>query len=156
MRRLHAKRRGEYVAPLAPPYRAPPLATKANVDAILAAIPAMEASEARPAPVARPRKVKPKKEIVYVIVHPMWPRYVKIGHSSNPSARLVTYNTGDPFRRYAFAYKQNVTDRIVAERDIHALLASYRFEKTEWFHIHTDDAIAVIKRYHSCNNVASG
>jgi hypothetical protein len=159
MRRLAALRRGEIVGTRsdiiicdAIETPEPPQATHADIEAIIAGLRSMAVELRYNEPTTqKPKKKKHrvKDEVVYVVVHPCWPEYVKIGHTSNIDARLISYNTGDPLRRYTYAHTQDVYDRILAERGIHELLASYRRTGTEWFRIHVEDAISVIRSLHS-------
>ena len=101
------------------------------------------------------RRGKPKQECLYVLTNPAWPKFVKIGHTCNPKARLATYNTSDPRKGFAYAHVEDVYDRKLAEPLIHEMLASYRHEKTEWFKIHPDDAIRLLRSLHSSKYLES-
>ena len=69
---------------------------------------------------------------VYVITHPAFPEYVKIGRAFDPESRLSGYQTGCPHRAYELKYAVYFEDCHTAERLIHDTLADYRAEG-EWF-----------------------
>jgi len=135
------------------------MATKAEIDALIEERPSFPVPADTPMTceeVARRRrtarlekKAYTDEEIVYVVVHPCWPEFCKIGHTCNPEDRLRQYNTGDPLKRYAYAETIPVFDRKLAERHLHEMLDSFRHEKTEWFKISADDAIRMLRSLHS-------
>lgn len=73
-----------------------------------------------------------KRGFVYVITHPMYPEYVKIGRAFNPESRLRGYQTGCPFRGYKLHYSVYFHDCYQAEREMHLRLDRYKMEG-EWF-----------------------
>ncbi len=80
-----------------------------------------------------------RRGFVYVITHPSWPGYVKIGRAFDPEERLKGYQTGCPLRQYKLNYAVYFHDCFHAEQEIHARLDVCRAEG-EWFH--TSAAIA--------------
>ena len=75
-----------------------------------------------------------RRGFVYVITHPMYEQYVKVGRAFNPEARLRGYQTGCPFRGYRLYAAVYFEDCYFAEQEIHARLGDVRAEG-EWFHI---------------------
>ena len=78
-----------------------------------------------------------KRGFVYVITHPAFPGYVKIGRAYNPESRLRQYQTGCPHRGYELYAAIYFEDCYMAEKEIHARLdESYRNGALgEWFNI---------------------
>lgn len=83
---------------------------------------------------ARKAQATDKRGFVYVISHPLFTDYVKIGRAFDPDARLRGYQTGCPLRQYALYGQTYFEDCYFAEREIHERLAYCRAEG-EWFHI---------------------
>lgn len=83
-------------------------------------------------------------DIVYVITHPLYPEYSKVGRTVNPKARLAQYNTSDPLRRYAYHTQQETEDANALEKAVHTALVGFRVGNTEWFAIHPDDAASIL------------
>ena len=75
-----------------------------------------------------------KRGFVYVITHPAWSMYVKVGRAFNPRSRLAGYQTGCPYRGYELAYAVYFEDCHFAEKEIHARLDAARGEG-EWFRV---------------------
>lgn len=75
-----------------------------------------------------------RRGFVYVIMHPAFPGYVKIGRAFDPVSRLVGYQTGCPHRGYTLYSQVYFEDCHFAEIEIHARLAYCR-EQGEWFNI---------------------
>lgn len=71
---------------------------------------------------------------VYVITHPAFPEYVKIGRAFDPESRLSGYQTGCPRRDYKLHFAAYFVNCHSAERFIHDWLADYRAEG-EWFRL---------------------
>ncbi len=63
-----------------------------------------------------------KRGFVYVITHPAFPDYVKIGRAFDPKSRLKGYQTGCPHRGYELYAAIYFEDCHWAEREIHARL----------------------------------
>lgn len=77
--------------------------------------------------------------------NPAWPGIVKIGVTSlNPSARMATFMSGDPFRAYKYEALIEVSDPRAAELILHAALAPFRIGG-EWFRVSVEKAVALIK-----------
>lgn len=88
-------------------------------------------------------KLRGLGQYVYVITNPAWPNHVKIGRTiGNPDKRLMSFNTGDPLRRYAFATLVEVDDAVEAERALHERFAMQRVDG-EWFEMPLKNATRV-------------
>lgn len=92
------------------------------------------------------KKVDFKEGFVYIISHPAWPEYFKIGHAFDLKKRLNNYQTGCPHRAYCLKFWQHFEDRITAEKEIHDKLKKHNF-KEEWFDCDLDEAIHAITEY---------
>lgn len=80
---------------------------------------------------------------VYVLVHPAFPAYVKIGKTvGRAGVRLSTFNIGCPHKAYSFAAVVPVANAHAAEARLHAALAPRRAEG-EWFRVHPKLAVAL-------------
>lgn len=78
-----------------------------------------------------------RRGFVYVIEHPAFPGYVKVGRAFNPESRLQGYQTGCPHRGYTLYASVYFEDCHFAEREIHARLeAEHRNGALgEWFKV---------------------
>lgn len=85
---------------------------------------------------------------VYIITHPAWPDYLKIGCAINPESRLRDYQTYCPHRAFVLEHVVYCSDRREAEAKVHALFAAHR-ASGEWFRVPLDEARAAL------NSVAS-
>jgi len=84
-----------------------------------------------------------KRGFVYVITHPSWPGFVKIGRAFDPVSRLQGYQTGCPHRAYTLSYAVYFPDCYRAERLMHAMLDKWR-RGGEWFFADVDEATQLI------------
>jgi len=73
-----------------------------------------------------------KQGFVYVITHPSWPGYVKIGRAFDPQSRLNGYQTGCPHRAYELKHSVYFHNCVKAEKEMHMRLAPLR-QEGEWF-----------------------
>lgn len=84
---------------------------------------------------------------VYLIVHPMFAGWVKVGSTTNPRRRLGSYLTGDPERRYRMLAAVPTADRRLAEWLAHERLTRLGFERqSEWFAVAPAFAERVVRR----------
>lgn len=84
---------------------------------------------------------------VYLIVHPAFPGWVKIGSAVDPARRLGTYNTGDPLRRYRLLVSVATGHRRHAEWLAHERLRRLGYDKRgEWFDVAPALAERVVRR----------
>lgn len=91
------------------------------------------------------RFIKRNKEgFVYIMEHPSWPGYVKIGRACDPRQRLNGYQTGCPMRAYRLIESVFFRDCHFAESELHARLSDHR-ESGEWFYV--EPAVAVTQLY---------
>lgn len=84
---------------------------------------------------------------VYLVVHPKFPGWVKVGSTTNPERRLASYNTGDPMRSYRMLSAEPASDRRHAEWLAHTRLRKLGYDKRgEWFDVGIPVAINTIRR----------
>lgn len=78
-----------------------------------------------------------RRGFVYVITHPAFPGYVKIGRAFDPESRLRGYQTSCPCRDYELYAAVYFEDCHMAEQEIHARLADEQRNGAlgEWFYI---------------------
>lgn len=73
---------------------------------------------------------------IYVITHPLFEGWVKIGRSKNVKDRLMHYQTGCPHRMYEIYYSTPVPDPLIVEQYMNNNFT----HKGEWFNIHPEVA----------------
>lgn len=84
---------------------------------------------------------------VYLITHPNFPGWIKIGSTTNLARRLGSYNTGDPLRRYRLEFAADTLDRRHAEWLAHEELRRRGYDKQgEWFDVGIAMASRVVLR----------
>lgn len=102
-------------------------------------------SETKAALKANPgQRTGTKEGFMYVVTNIAWPGHIKIGHALDYEDRLVTFNTGDPFRRYKLEFVWYFRDRYAAEREAQRLLLPW-WKGGEWYLTDVAEAVAVIK-----------
>lgn len=86
---------------------------------------------------AEKNELTDKRGFVYVIEHPAFAGYVKIGRAFDPESRLVSYQTGCPHRGYRLYASVYFEDCHFAEQEIHARLEREHRDGClgEWFKI---------------------
>jgi hypothetical protein len=86
-------------------------------------------------------------ERIYILVHPSWPNYAKIGKTiKNPKRRLTVFNTGCPRRAYRYAALVEVENAANTEVALHRALAPRR-AWGEWYRVHPKLAVALAERF---------
>lgn len=81
---------------------------------------------------------------VYIVTHPLFEGWVKIGSTFDLKKRLAMYQTGDPLRRYRLEHHCLVQDRKLIEKKLHALFGNLcDHNGNEWFSAHLLDAIRI-------------
>lgn len=75
-----------------------------------------------------------KDGFVYLITHPSWPQFVKIGCAINPESRLKDYQTYCPRRAFRLEHYVYTKDRRELEEIMHSIFAYERVEG-EWFRV---------------------
>ncbi|WP_072338944.1 GIY-YIG nuclease family protein [Devosia enhydra] len=84
---------------------------------------------------------------VYVITHPHFPGWVKVGQTNDPRRRLSSYNTGDPDRGYHLYVAAPTLGRRHAEWLAHKTLRRLGYaKKGEWFDAPPAKAESVVRR----------
>lgn len=83
---------------------------------------------------------------VYVLVHPCFPGFCKIGWARDLNKRLSEYNVGDPNKRYRMSAWGYFADAEAAEGSYHASFAAARIKGGEWFEaVEKQAALAIIQ-----------
>jgi hypothetical protein len=93
-----------------------------------------------------------RRGFVYIISHPRFNGYIKIGRAFDPESRLAGYQTGCPERAYRLDYAVYFEDCHGAEQKIHAHLAGSRVQG-EWFAMAQHVAVNIIDNFRECENV---
>jgi hypothetical protein len=87
-------------------------------------------------------------EYVYVLTSKRYYRLslFKVGMTTDPKSRLVTYNTGNALEddEHFYACKIATSDARGLEKQMHRVLESYRFNR-EWFRIRPRDMLRLVK-----------
>ena len=100
-----------------------------------------------------PKKELPKKGgkfsgVIYAIIHPMWPGWVKLGMSIITGKSIETrYNTSYPDRGCKLIEQVWVSSRSKAEKELHNLAEEKSSKRDhEWFKISQKEAIKLMKK----------
>ena len=89
-----------------------------------------------------------KQGFVYVLSHPKFSPWCKVGHSRDPERRLSTYNTGCPTRSYTLSGYEYFEDRISIEEHIHNMLERDGYpRKGEWFNCPSQHVLDMLKQF---------
>lgn len=84
---------------------------------------------------------------VYLVVHPRFPGWIKVGSTTNPERRLRGYQTGDPERSYRMLATVPTPDRLTTEWLAHTRLTSLGYlRRGEWFEVGPSVALRTIQR----------
>jgi hypothetical protein len=92
-----------------------------------------------------------RRGYVYLISNSAYGGWVKIGQTIDMRARLSTYQTGDPFKRYSVEVAILVPDRRRMEVDVLRDLSTRFARKGEWVNCAIEDAAVALDR---CLNIA--
>ena len=79
-------------------------------------------------------RILPKSGFVYVISHPAFPGYVKIGSACDVTNRVNQLRTSYPTGHTKIHYAELCEDRHAVERRAHQIMAPYRADG-EWFRV---------------------
>lgn len=85
------------------------------------------------------------KSYLYIITHPKFPGWIKLGRTSNLASRLTTYNTGCPFKEYKYEYYIEILLPVIYNVEQHFKI-NVHSNGYEWFEISVDDAIKLINK----------
>ena len=89
-----------------------------------------------------------KQGFVYVLSHPKFSPWCKIGHSRDPERRLSTYNTGCPTRSYTLEGYEYFEDRVKIEEHIHNIVERDGYpRKGEWFNCPSQYVVDLLKQF---------
>ena len=87
-----------------------------------------------------------RRGFVYIMSHPAFDGYVKVGRAFDPESRLSNMQTGCPHRAYRLEHYWYFDDAHRAEEEIHELLDKYRWNG-EWFFLPTATARERVQEY---------
>ena len=89
-----------------------------------------------------------KQGFVYVLSHPKFSPWCKVGHSRDPERRLSTYNTGCPTRSYTLNGYEYFEDRVKIEEHIHNIVERDGYpRKGEWFNCPSQYVLDLLKQF---------
>jgi hypothetical protein len=79
---------------------------------------------------------KEKSGYLYIITHPLYDGWCKVGTTWNLKERLHVYQTGDPFRQYKLIYSLHHPSFREAEKKIKEFMKPFALEiKGEWYRV---------------------
>jgi len=81
------------------------------------------------------------KTFIYVLTHPFFPEWVKIGRTTNPEQRLTQYQICCPFRLFKMDYIISIENPLYIESYFDNFVPNNNYE---WCNINKDDAISII------------
>jgi len=94
------------------------------------------------------KRIHLEKTFIYVITHPKFKGWCKIGRAKDINKRLSSYNVGCPFRSYKVELCVEVKDVRIYELFFEDNIKSNGYE---WFEIHTNEAIEIISQIYEDN-----
>lgn len=119
---------------------APTLVRQAQLAAILADIRRRFKDEIR----TQGEQTSVKEGFIYLVIHPSFAGWIKVGMTIDYEARLATYNVADPLSRFELAATKWVDNRRTAEKQLLERLRQTAEEmRGEWARIALADAIEV-------------
>lgn len=83
-----------------------------------------------------------KEGMVYLIGNPAWPEHYKIGMTVDAAARLDSYQTYDPYKRFHIAHYDFCLDRRAAEK---RLLEEFKIHLVEGEWVKHSDGLKIIE-----------
>lgn len=91
-------------------------------------------------------KTQTSEGFLYLVTHEVWPGWVKIGKTINPTDRLRRYQTSDPTRSFQMAHVEPAKDHHYAEYVLKQRLIQAGWERTsEWFFVPLNVALMALK-----------
>ncbi|MFA5207370.1 MAG: GIY-YIG nuclease family protein [Candidatus Paceibacterota bacterium] len=85
------------------------------------------------------------KLYIYIITHPKFEDWIKLGRTVNLKNRLDSYNTGCPLRKYKYSYTKQLTPEQVYSIEYHFKINIYN-NGFEWFKCSVQEAILLIEK----------
>lgn len=82
---------------------------------------------------------------LYIITHPKFSGWIKLGRTNNLANRLNTYNTGCPFKEYKYEYYIEISQQIIYNVEQHFKI-NIHSNGYEWFEISVENAIKLINK----------
>lgn len=82
-----------------------------------------------------------RDRFVYIISHPKFLGWVKLGRAVDPLDRIKQYQTGCPFREYKLEFFMKVKDQRFYEK----YFEEHFEHKNEWFKMEVDSAISILQ-----------
>lgn len=81
---------------------------------------------------------------LYVITHPKFAGYCKVGRTADLKSRLNVYNCSCPHRRFTYTYTRYFEDCHAAELKLRKRTLAAKL-RGEWLRVHSDDARSLIQ-----------
>lgn len=82
---------------------------------------------------------------IYIIVHPKFEGWIKLGRTVDLKKRLDGYQTGCPFRDYKIVYSKFIPNTITVTNIENYFKTTVHNNGFEWFNISVEDAISIIE-----------
>jgi hypothetical protein len=89
---------------------------------------------------------RPASRWIYVLSHPSWPGFSKIGECTNVRTRLAAYNTGCPTKSYRLEIAEYFDNTRILIQEIYEEFATVRTHG-EWFAVDPHEVIPIIEAH---------
>lgn len=86
------------------------------------------------------------KYYIYIIEHPKFKGWIKLGRTVNLKSRLDGYQTGCPFREYKMVYNKYIPNSILVTTIENYFKLNIHNNGFEWFECTVENAISIIER----------
>jgi len=91
------------------------------------------------------RPIQYKEAYIYLIIHPKFDGWVKIGRTVNLVNRLLTYQVGCPNREYKYVYTKLVSIDLLRKIEDY-FKVNIHSRGWEWYKISIEEAISIIEK----------
>lgn len=86
-----------------------------------------------------------KKYYIYIIIHPKFKGWIKVGRTMNLESRLNGYQVGCPFRDYKLIYYKFIQDKDVLLKIENHFKLNLQSNGFEWFKCSVKQGIKIIE-----------
>ena len=90
-----------------------------------------------------------KKYYIYIVIHPKFKGWVKIGRTTNCLERLRQYQTGCPLRDYKMVYQKFIPNSITVTNIENYFKINIHNNGFEWYKCTVETAINIIENFES-------